>query len=102
MYSFIEDVPANADLYAKVRAGLGPETPQGLVVHLAIETEGGLRYVDVWEREQDWTAFRDGRLNPVLRDVLSSYGINVDTAEVTRESVNVIDAWLAAEPAHAA
>ena len=95
MYSFIEDVPANAELYAKVREGLGPDTPRGLVVHLAIETERGLRYVDVWEREQDWIAFRDGRLNPVLREVLSSHGIDVNPAEVTRESVNVIDAWLA-------
>ncbi len=98
MYSFIQDVPANAEMYAKVRAGLGPETPPGLVAHVVLETETGLRYVDVWERESDWTSFRDSRLEPVVRDVLASYGIEADPSHAVREPIHVIDAWLATEP----
>jgi hypothetical protein len=101
MYSFTHDVPLNPELYGKIRTGLGPQTPPGLVVHLAMEIETGLRYIDVWETEQDWTAFRDTRLLPVLRETLTSFGIDEDPAEAVQRQVNVIDAWVAAVPAHA-
>jgi hypothetical protein len=95
MFSFIQDVPSNAEMYSKVRAGVGPETPQGLVAHIVIETATGLRYVDVWEDESSWTAFRDTRLFPVVHEVLASYGIEADPAQAVREPINVIDAWTA-------
>jgi len=100
MYSFIQDVPSNAEIYGKVRAGVGPETPRGMLAHIVIETETGLRYVDVWEDESAWTAFRDSRLLPVVREVLASYGIEDDPAQAVREPISVIDAWTA-EPVSA-
>ncbi len=72
----------------------GDETPQGLVVHLVIETEGGLRYIDVWDSEADWMAFRDERLSPVVREVLASFGIGVDPAHAERQPIEVTHAWL--------
>jgi hypothetical protein len=101
MYSFIQDVPTNAEMYGKVREELRPDLPPGLLVHLAIQTDTGLRYIDVWEQESDFASFRDSRLVPVLRKVLGSYGIDVDAGDAVQEEIDVIDAWLATEPAHA-
>ena len=43
-YAFTYDVPINAETYARIKDGLGPERPPGLIAHLAWRTEGGLRY----------------------------------------------------------
>ncbi len=46
-YAFTYDVPITADIYARIKEGLGPEQPPGLIAHLAWHTDTGLRYVDV-------------------------------------------------------
>lgn len=56
--AFVQDVPANAEIYGKVRALL-PDDPPGLRAHIVIKREGGLRYVDVWDDEASWLAFSD-------------------------------------------
>lgn len=94
-YAFIQDVPADAEMYAKIRAKLGDRPPAGLVAHLAIERNGGLRYVDVWETEAHWNDFHDTTLWPVVTEVLADYGITVDPSLVHRETINAIDAWVA-------
>jgi hypothetical protein len=53
--------------YKAIMAQVGPEVPEGLIVHLAIKRpEGGLRYIDVWESEEDCRRFEDERLHPVV------------------------------------
>jgi len=52
-YAFTYDVPINAETYARIRTGLGPEHPDGLVAHLALRIEGGLRYIDVWQSQEE-------------------------------------------------
>ncbi len=62
-YAFAYDVPIDAETYARIKEGLGPERPPGLIahlawrtesgLHLAWRTESGLRYVDVWQSEDD-------------------------------------------------
>jgi hypothetical protein len=43
---------------------VGPEVPEGLIVHLAIKhAEGGLRCIDVRESEEDCRRFEDERLH---------------------------------------
>lgn len=91
-YAFIQDVPANEEIYRKVRARL-PENPAGQLVHLVIKRDGGLRYVDVWESEAAWIAFRDAHAEPAVNEVLASYGIPHDHSMVTFEPVDVIDVW---------
>ena len=63
-YAFIQDVPANEEMYAEIRARLADRGPGGLIAHVVIEREAGLRYVDVWETEADWDRFRDERSSP--------------------------------------
>ncbi|MFZ0188404.1 MAG: hypothetical protein WAL72_15850, partial [Streptosporangiaceae bacterium] len=52
-YAFTYDVPITADIYARIKEGLGPEQPPGLIAHLAWHTDTGLRYVDVWRSKDD-------------------------------------------------
>lgn len=70
-YAFTQDVPIDAATYERITDGLGTEPPKGLLVHLAVERpEGGLRYFDVWESEEDWDRFREERLHPVVHPLL--------------------------------
>ena len=70
-YAFSQDVPIDAAAYQRIIEGVGPEPIKGLITHLAIERpEGGLRYIDVWETEQDWNRFAEDRLHPVVHALL--------------------------------
>ena len=93
-YAFIQDVPADREIYGKIRAKLPTRAPAGLVTHVVIEQEEGLRYVDVWETEADWARFRDEFVEPVVSEVLASYGLPHDHAIVTSNVVTVIDTWI--------
>ena len=91
-YAFTQDVPANEEIYSKVRALL-PDDPPGLQAHIVIKHDGGLRYVDVWDDEASWVAFRDTHVEPAVDQVLGSYGIPHDHSMVTTELIDVIDVW---------
>jgi hypothetical protein len=70
-YAFMQDVPIDAAFYRRITDGLGDEPPKGLITHIAIERrEGGLRYIDIWESENEWNHFRDERLHPVVHPLL--------------------------------
>jgi hypothetical protein len=91
-YAFIQDVPANEEIYGTVRARL-PEDAPGLQAHIVIKRDGGLRYVDVWDDEASWLALRDAYVEPAVDQVLASYGIPHDHSMVTTEPIDVIDVW---------
>jgi hypothetical protein len=91
-YAFVQDVPANEEIYVKIRALL-PEQAPGLQAHVVIKREGGLRYVEVWDDEASWLAFRDAHVEPAVDQVLASYGIPHDHSMVTTEPIDVIDVW---------
>jgi hypothetical protein len=91
-YAFVQDVPANEEIYGKVRALL-PEDAPGLLAHIVIKQDNGLRYVDVWNDEASWLAFRDAHVEPAVGQVLASYGIPHDHSMVTTEPIEVIDLW---------
>jgi hypothetical protein len=95
-YAFIQDVPADEAIYRKVQALLPTEPPAGLVAHLVIKREVGLRYVDVWESESEWLRFRDEHVEPAVECVLASVGIRHDHSLVSSEAIEVIDVWLGA------
>jgi hypothetical protein len=97
-YTFIQDVPANEEIYGQIRARLGEGPPKGLVVHLAVKHDGGLRYIDVWDTRADWERFREERVEPVVSDVRAGYGLPHDHSLVRFEEIDVIDIWMA-EPA---
>ena len=60
-YAFTYEVPITAEIYARIKEGIGPQRPPGLIAHLAYRTESGLRYVEVWQAKDDWEAFEHDR-----------------------------------------
>lgn len=93
-YAFTQDVPIDAAFYQRIADGLGDEKPPGLIVHLAVELdEGGLRYIDVWETEQDWNRFVDERLHPVVHGLLSELFGDDLPPEPLQTRLSVIHAW---------
>jgi hypothetical protein len=95
-YAFVQDVPANPEIYGKIRAKLGAGAPKGLLSHVVFTHDGGLRYVDVWETQTDWEAFRDETVEPAVGEVLAGYGIPHDHSMVKFEEIEVIDTWIGA------
>jgi hypothetical protein len=93
-FAFTQDVPIDADFYQRITAGLGDEPADGLVVHLAVENpDGGLRYIDVWESEEDWSRFVEDRLHPVVHGLLHEvFGDNLPP-EPALTAISVIHVW---------
>jgi hypothetical protein len=94
MYGFVQDVPANGEIYGQIKARLGEQPPKGLVAHVVLTREGGLRYVDVWETQADWERFRDEEVEPAVGAVLGAMGLPHDHSLVHTEEVTIVDAWL--------
>lgn len=93
-YAFTQDVPIDAAFYQRITDGIGEETPKGLITHIAIERpEGGLRYIDVWESEEDWDRFAGERLHPVVHDLLSEIFGDDLPPEPARTALSVIHVW---------
>ncbi len=93
-YAFTQDVPIDAAFYTRITDGLGDATPKGLIVHIAVERpEGGLRYIDVWESEDDWDRFAEERLHPVVHPLLSEIFGDQLPPEPERTPLPVIHTW---------
>lgn len=93
-YAFMQDVPIDAAFYERITDGLGDTPPKGLVVHIAAERpEGGLRYFDVWESEQDCDRFTDERLHPVVHPLLVEIFGNDLPSEPERKPMHLIHVW---------
>ena len=99
-YAFTYEVPINAEIYARIKEGIGPERAPGLIAHLAYRTETGLRYVDVWETKDDFEAFERDRLHPVVHSMLQEM-LGFVPPEPPRTILDLVDAWTA-EYIHAA
>ena len=96
-YAFTQDVPIDAAFYGRIVDGLGPEVPAGLIVHLALENPaGGLRYLDVWESQEECDRFSEERLHPVVHGLLREiFGDDLpDEPEAT--PLPLVHAWGAA------
>ncbi len=93
-FAFTQDVPIDATFYKRITDGLGDVAPQGLVVHLAIEiAEGGLRYIDVWESQEDWDRFVEQRLHPVVHGLLSDVFGDDLPPEPEQTPLLLVHAW---------
>jgi hypothetical protein len=93
-YAFTQDVPIDAAFYKRITDGLGGEPPKGLLVHLAVERpEGGLRYIDVWESEEDWDRFAEERLHPVVHPLLGAIFGDDLPPEPERTPLSLIHMW---------
>lgn len=66
----IQEFEATVEEYDQVNAKLGEETPQGGVLHAAVDLGGGkMRAVDVWETAEDYQRFVQEKLIPAIAEV---------------------------------
>ena len=76
MYAFTFEAPGDEELYQKIRAGISDMHPKGLVVHLVIKTETGLRHTNVWQSREDWERFNQDQVMPSVVRALTEAGID--------------------------
>ena len=95
-YAFRQDVPISMDIYRTIVERLGQTPPEGLIVHLVIEQERGLRYIDVWDSPAQHQRFVDERLHPIIGDVLRGAGFATMPPEPETVILEVTDVWGAA------
>lgn len=89
-YACHYDVPGGPELYRQVRAAMGEETAEGLIVHLVTSMDGGLRHFTVWKSQGDWERFRQARVEPAVQQVVAASGRPAPLRPVETE-VEVID-----------
>jgi hypothetical protein len=92
VYAFTQDVPIDDDTYRRITERLGPEPLAGCLLHLCVRRpDGGLRYIDVWESEEDCARAFDERIHPAVHGVFREIGFRPD-GEPPVNRLEVLDA----------
>jgi hypothetical protein len=90
VYAFTQDVPIDTDTYARITEALGDEPMDGLLLHLCVrKPEGGLRYIDVWETEEQCARAFDERVHPAVD---KAFGGRRPPVEPTVTRLDVVEA----------
>jgi hypothetical protein len=76
---------------AKVRSA---GTPEGMIVHLALTTETGMRHIEVWDTKAQWEKFHTNTVRPAVAEVLAGYGITATGDEAVVTEIDLVDSWL--------
>ncbi len=91
-YAIQYDVPADEEFYRRVAAEIGAEQPKGLVAHLVVKREGGLRHIGVWDSKEDWERFRSERVGPALEKVFAAVGVANVPPRPAEQELELVDA----------
>ena len=92
----VYDVPGTEDTYRRVKAAIGDEQPKGLVAHLVVGTDTGLRHIGVWDSREDWQRFHDERVQPAVHAVLTSAGFTQMPPDPPVQELRLVDLWIGA------
>ena len=71
-YAVVADLPGGDwETYEKITAEAGVQSaaPEGLIVHVAGQTDTGTRIIDVWESQAAYETFVAERLGPAVERV---------------------------------
>ena len=93
-YMLQYEVPANEQFYRRVRAQIGEEQPKGLIVHMVVKQEGGLRHIGLWESKEDWERFRQERVEPALGRVFEAAGVSPRPPRPDESEMDLVDVWM--------
>jgi hypothetical protein len=67
----IQEFEATTDQYDQVNEKLGGEVPDGLIAHAGAESGSGkMKVVDIWESNEKWESFLNGRLGAAVVEVM--------------------------------
>jgi hypothetical protein len=75
------DIPVSRSDVEAVGQDMGDvydNPPEGLIVHVATETDAGVHIVDVWESAEHQQRFMAERLGPSIAKVMQDRGIPMD------------------------
>jgi hypothetical protein len=93
-YAYTQDVPIPWPAYERIRAELGTKPPDGLIVHLVMKRESGLRYLSVWESKEHAERFIDERVHPAVDKVLALVGRSrAEIGEPENVPIEVHEVW---------
>ena len=73
-HAYYYDVPSTPEMYRAVTAEMDAP-PTGLISHLVVRHEQGLRHYGVWQSRASWEQYRDDVVRPAVARVLSRAGI---------------------------
>jgi hypothetical protein len=91
-YAYIRKAPFDLETHRAVRKQVGPEAPDGLLVHLVFQRGEELEFIDVWDTEHDWERFWSERLGPAVQAVQSDHGAAAaPLAAVSSTPIQVVD-----------
>jgi hypothetical protein len=90
-YSCYYDVPGDERMYAQVKAEIGEEQPKGLVLHMVIKRQDGLRHFEVWESRQQWERFQQERVAPAVAKMLAAVGVTEPPPRPEAQEMELID-----------
>jgi hypothetical protein len=68
-YAMTQEIPVDWATFEKINAELGPETPDGLVVHVAGPSTNGVRMITVWQTKEAFDRFGEEQLLPALQRI---------------------------------
>lgn len=74
-HAYYYDVPSTPEMYRAVIAEMGAAPRTGMISHLVVRYDQGLRHFGVWESRADWEQYRDSVVRPAVARVLSRAGI---------------------------
>jgi hypothetical protein len=92
--AFSYEVPASEQMYRQVKQAIGDEQPEGLVVHLVVRAEQGLRHIEVWDSKEEWDRFHEERVEPALHQVLTAAGFEQMPPDPPVEELALVDVWM--------
>ncbi|HVL03971.1 MAG TPA: hypothetical protein VM386_06000 [Acidimicrobiales bacterium] len=90
-YACQYDVPTDERTYQQVKSLIGDDSPAGLVLHLVVNHERGLRHTTIWESRDDWERFRAERVQPAVDKVLTGAGFSEVPPRPVEVELQVVD-----------
>ena len=87
------DLPISRADIEEVGAALGSaeNPPDGLLVHVVMETAIGVRVMDIWDTKDAFDKFNDLQLIPVMQKVMPEWGITTEGPPPERTFDEVFD-----------
>lgn len=61
--------------------------PTGLIAHTAMEVDGGIRIIDIWETADDFARFEQTKLGPAMMIVAQRNGLDLEALPAPTQSI---------------
>ncbi len=97
-YACSYEVPASIEMYREVRRLIGDVPADGMMAHLVVRSESGLRHIEVWESEDACRRFRADHVAPAVHTVLKAAGFDGMPPEPLLEELELVDVEVGATP----